>query len=479
MRKIWTLAWKEVYTTFTDRNSVLIMIVTPLAISIIIGLAFSGFGAGDVPIQDIPTAVVNLDRASASGISFGQVFVTALVPDTHAADRGGDAGQIPACDLLDDEGGRAQGEANGIDLFELTDAVLFDAAVARGLVDDGVLDPPDAAPESDAYVEAAARAAVEKGEYTAAILIPPDFTQKISYIPGQHPQLEQTGVTVYANSGRLVSGQIVRSIVEAITNQILTGNIAMAATFAALEGASDAGPAGASPAMDAAFGCAFNPASNTIRLQRRMVEGSQESNTSVQVLVMFGSAQAMFFALFTAGFGVLSMYDDRRNWTLQRLIISPTPRTYILVGKLIGVALTVLFQLLVLLIALTAVGSVLGGELRLIWGTDPLLVGMVLLSATLAVSGFGMFMAGIAKNPEQGQIFGSVFSMGLAVLGGTFGFTLPRQVAVLSLIYWGRDAFQILARGDSDVGLHIVVLAVQGAALYGLGVLFFNRRFEA
>ena len=30
MRKIWAIAYKELYTTFTDRNLILIMIATPL-----------------------------------------------------------------------------------------------------------------------------------------------------------------------------------------------------------------------------------------------------------------------------------------------------------------------------------------------------------------------------------------------------------------------------------------------------------------
>ena len=49
MRKIWTIAWKELYMTFSDRNLVAIMIAAPLAISTIIGLAFGGLGGGEHP----------------------------------------------------------------------------------------------------------------------------------------------------------------------------------------------------------------------------------------------------------------------------------------------------------------------------------------------------------------------------------------------------------------------------------------------
>jgi ABC-type Na+ efflux pump permease subunit len=481
MRKIGAIAWKEVFTTFTDRNSVLIMIATPLALSIIIGLAFSRVGGSDVPVQDIPVAVVNLDRGNLLGVNFGQVYVTALVPNAS----GGGGAQAPGPDCNLDAGSVPQPngseDAAPIDLFDLTDAVLLDAPVAQALVADGDAVAPGSEPGTAAYITAVARSAVENGRYTAAIIIPEDFSTKLSYIPGRHPQLEETEVALYANSGRPIAAQIIRSIVEGITNQILTGNITVAATWYELEasGAPAAnGSAMASPELLSAFACAFSPDANTLSLDTRTIPGAGQGNAAVDALVMFGSAQAIFFGLFTAGFGVLSMYDDRRNWTLQRLVMSPTPRSFILAGKLAGVAVTVLFQITLLLLALTLVGSVIKGELLLIWGSNVPLILMVLLSATMAVSGYGMFMAGIVKTPEQGQIIGSMLTIGLAALGGTFGFTLPEEIASFSLIYWGRTAFENLASGQTDVGLHIAVLCVQGVVLYGLGVLFFNRNFE-
>jgi ABC-2 type transport system permease protein len=230
--------------------------------------------------------------------------------------------------------------------------------------------------------------------------------------------------------------------------------------------------------MADAFACAFDPVSNIVRLQSETLQGSSQSNTSALVLVSVGSAQAMFFALFTAQFGVLSMYDDRRNWTLQRLVMSPTPRSSILAGKLIGVFTSVVFQLLTLLIALTLVGSIMQGKLALIWGSDVLAILLVLFSASLAVSGLGMFMAGIVRSPEQAQVIGSVLNMALAVLGGAFGFSLPQSVSQFSLVYWGRNAFDILAAGGTDVGLNVLVLGIQGLVMFGIGIVLFNQRFE-
>jgi hypothetical protein len=43
------------------------MIATPLTLSTIIGLAFGGLSGGDVPVRDIPIALVNRDRGERQG----------------------------------------------------------------------------------------------------------------------------------------------------------------------------------------------------------------------------------------------------------------------------------------------------------------------------------------------------------------------------------------------------------------------------
>jgi ABC-2 type transport system permease protein len=202
------------------------------------------------------------------------------------------------------------------------------------------------------------------------------------------------------------------------------------------------------------------------------------TSTAGALLVTFGSAQALFFALFTGQFGILSMYDERKNGTLQRILVSPTPRWAILGGKLVGVLASVLFQLLALALALTVVGSLIEGHLVFIWGTDLPRLGLVFLAVAIAVSGLGMLLAGVLKGIEQANIVASVLNIALGVLGGAFGFQLPRSIAQLSLIYWARDAFDVLAAGRGDVALNILVLFVEGAVMFALGLVLFNRRFE-
>ncbi|MBC7814232.1 MAG: ABC transporter permease [Burkholderiales bacterium] len=452
MSKIAAIVWKDLYTTFTDRSLLVIMLAAPLAIATIVGLAFGGMGGGDIPIDNISVVIVNQDEGS-DGQNYGSIIVSAFVP----TEADGSTANMDACELETSDSS-ANGDMQPISLTDLTTATLLD-------------DP------------AAARAGVESGDYTAAIIIPADFSQKISY--GQNDPIEPSTIEIYANSGRPIPAGIIHSIVESFTSQIATGNIAIAATIETLiERAQERPDFGiqflaASSSFQPNFACVFVPAFNPISIERQTVAG-EATNATVFILVLIGSAQAMFFALFTAQGAVSSITEERRNGTLQRLLVSPTPQVHILIGKMLATFVTVVFQLLLLTVALTVIASIFNGGFIFIWGSDYLSVALVILAAALAVSGIGALLIGFAKTPEQGQLFGSVINIVLGILGGAFVQGIfPPAVAGFSMIYWGTDAFRKLAQGSSDIGLNVLVLVVQGAIMFAIGFWLFNRRMKA
>lgn len=446
MRKILTIAWKDLYTTYSDRNLVLIMLAAPLAIATIIGLAFGNLASGDIPVSDIPVAVVNLDEGSAN-INYGSIFVSALVP---AGEGAASTSALPACETGDTP---APTGSNTNILFDLTEAVVLnDPAVAKAGVDDGT--------------------------YTAAIIIPADFSQKLNY--GFNDPVEATQVEVYANGGRAVGAGIIRSVVESIGNQIATGNIAVAATLDTIMtqfGVAQLGQVASNPAFADSLGCAFTPRFNSLTIDQQTVAGQSSSGVTA-ILVMFGSAQAMFFMLFTGQQGVLSIFEERQQWTLQRLVITPTPRLFILFGKILGTFVSCLVQIMFLFLALTVVGSLMTGQLVFIWGNNLLLLGLVMVAAAAAATGIGVLIAGLAKTPDQGSMFAQILNLAMALLGGAFGFVPSEALSRFSLIYWGSNAFQKLAANQTDIGLNLVVLFGFFIVLFGIGFWLFNRRLD-
>ncbi len=440
MTKILTIAWKELYTTYTDRSLLLIMIVTPLALATIIGSAFSGFfgSGGDLPIRDIDVAIVNLDQGTET-LNNGDVFVSVLVPPADASPE----------TLLDNP------------LYELTNAVEL----------------------SDAD---AARAAVDEGTYPAAIIIPADFSEKVSY--GQNDPIQPVAIEVYASSASPVSASVIRTLAESIANQIATGNVTVQATIDAMIARAQTDPAfglrflsaSNNDAFNPDFTPAFDPANNPLTIEQQTVTG--ESAITFNPLVVFGSAQAVFFMMFTALGGANSLLEERRDGTFQRQIVTPTPRIVLLLGKFLGVFLNCVIQVAFLCLALTVVGSLLEGRINFIWGNNLFLVALVVITVALASSGIGTIVAALVKTPEQGNIIGGVISLAFGVLGGAFfsvdGIPGIREFRVITPNYWGVDAFTKLAQGDQNIGLNLLVMVGIGVVFFALGVIIFNRRLN-
>ncbi len=474
MNQLWVIAKKEIWTRFTDRNLLLIMLAAPLAISTIIGLAFGGLGQSTSPIRDIPVAVVNHDRPDQNGTSFGAILSGLLTQGELPADTSASLSECPQTASASS----SSAAGGGLTLAELIQGAVFDETAAQRLVKANTIAPPAAPAGSPEYLDEAAKAAVDKGEYIALVIIPADFSTALASLADPRQTPTEANLAVYGNAGQPLAAGIVRSVVDGITSQLISGNIAIGATLTELAALQPAAPAGASNLdFGKLFACAFAPGNDLVLLADQPVQAAPTS-TAGSLLVTFGSAQALFFALFTGQFGILSMYEERRNRTLQRMLVSPTPRWAILGGKLVGVFASVLFQLLALVIALTVVGSLLEGQLVFIWGTDFLLLGLVLVAVAVAVSGLGMLLAGVLKGVEQANVVGSVLNIALGVLGGAFGFQLPRSVSAVSLIYWGREAFEILGSGRGDVALNILVLFLEGAVMFAIGLFLFNRKFE-
>lgn len=530
MRKILAFASKELYTAFRDRNLILLMFATPLVLSTIIGLAFGGIGGNDdseLPdFAHIPVAVVNLDEgvdtqevitlpeqfANLDALPFGPDDLAnafnqvGIGPDQLSQDGAalnfGD--QLTAILLSQPVEGTGSTAAGGFDLTAIGCSLLDESENgAAAVASQGSLDELLDATAIDSADQA--RAAVDSGEFAAAVIIPPGFSRRI--MPHfafdedlrlrTQPPGEDGAVEVYANNGRPISARILHSLVTGIVNQFVRVSVAVGATLetsvnilAASIGRGDidlstvdlSASVAALQDLDATvlepLGCLITPGANNITVAQPPLEPIQEAPRFARTIVPVGASQAVFFALFTGVFGIHSIYEERKYWTLQRLIVSPTPRIFLLAGKLLGNLVTVFLQILILLAALTLIASVVIGQPTLIWGTNFAAIIIVTLALALCVSGLGVFVVGLAKTPEQVNLFGPMINISLAVLGGAFGFALPDQAARFSLIYWGVDAFMQLANAQTDVAVNLLALFGQGILLFLVGAWLFKRRID-
>ena len=175
---------------------------------------------------------------------------------------------------------------------------------------------------------------------------------------------------------------------------------------------------------------------------------------------------------------MLSVIEERQAGTLQRILTTPVTRGSFLTGKLLGTWVTALAQLLLLLLALSFFASLIEGRPLFIWGASLALLFAILLPLSLAVAGLGVLLVAFVQRPEQIGGLGALVNIVLSMLGGAFGFTVPEPWSWLSPVHWGVDGLTRLGMGDAGVELNALVLALQGLALFGVGLWFFRRRVE-
>ncbi|MBI1296264.1 ABC transporter permease subunit [bacterium] len=568
MTKILTITWKELYTTFRDRNLILIMFLTPIVLSTIMGLAFGGLGGDDVTdtFGDIPIVVVNLDEgfSLADQINTGDGFTDTASLNDVTFDVGGQTVNLGEQLQLNANLGITEADLDagnasfnlGVTLAGiLLSTPITETATVTGsetstntvagfenfsfgdlncpLVDEddetstggftGTLEDLFNAVEMDDVD--AARAAVDRGEFVAAVIIPADFTNQLmpsfDFLNDEASDEAEVAaaetvttsgtftdtaalsgaVEIYANAGNSISAGIVRAVVSGIVNQLVRVSIAMESVLAAavdsLLAAFNLGTIAQldlsgidpnlvtqslqnlDPSVLDPISCLLVPGAGNIQVDQQPLDVLQTRSSFAFIMILLGSAQAIFFAMFTGIFGMNDIYAERKNWTLQRMVASPTPRAYILVGKLLGNVVVVTAQLSILFAAFTIIVSIIEGEPSFIWGTNVPALLVVILGIAAFVSGLGVLVVGLAKSPEQVQFMGPMISSTLGALGGAFGFRLPQAIASISPVWWGSEALLRVSNGEIDqLGLPLLVLFGSGLVAFAVGTYFFKRRLD-
>jgi len=170
------------------------------------------------------------------------------------------------------------------------------------------------------------------------------------------------------------------------------------------------------------------------------------------------------------------LVDERLRGTLKRMLVCPTSRATILVGKLLARLALGLVQIALLLVG----GALLFG---VSWGSDPLAVGLVSLAFALAIVGLGMLLATVVRSRGQASSLVLGLSLAMAALGGAWyplEVTPPlyRQVVRVLPSTWAMRAYtDLLARGSTlvDVLPYVGILLGFAALFITAGIVRFKR----
>ncbi|GLU50017.1 ABC transporter permease [Nocardiopsis ansamitocini] len=320
-------------------------------------------------------------------------------------------------------------------------ATAFTEGVLGPLEDDGLLTVTTAATEDDGIES------VESGDADAAFIIPSGFSDSLA-------DGESVELTVIGSANAPEAVQVAREIGRAFAGE--HRRIQLAVTIAAEGSDTD----GAELAQRAGETAAPVTVEEDASAQRRELD----------TVTYYSAGTAFFFLFFAAMFSVNSIFEERGNGTLARLLAAPISRPGVLAAKLSSAVLVGIASMAILVIA----SSLLFGA---DWGA-PLGVAALSVSGVLAAVGITAGVAGFAGNSEQALNWLSVIAMLLGVLGGAL-FPITQLGALSTLSYftphrWFLDGLANLSADGSVATVLTPVLVLLGMAAVGGGAALFR-----
>ena len=344
----------------------------------------------------------------------------------------------------------------GSDAFYATYAVvdLDGGPIARALVDGPMANlGPSGITVVAAASDAEARAKVNDGSASAALVIPDGFSDAVQ-------GGKAAGVTIVGSVNRTLATQVLQSIVSSFATSVEGVELAVSTVMAT--GGSGAGVAAAVAEAAQAMAAPVTIATDATK------DRLSSSNT------YYAASMAVLFVFFATQFGVVSLLGERRAGTLSRMLASPISARTVLLGKLLVSIVLGIASMTIIAVATTLL---LGAH----WG-DPLAVAALILTTVLAASGIALVIVGVVRTEDQAGGLTAIVAMVLAIHGGSF-FPLsqaPDALALLSNLTphaWFLRGIGDLSSGDG-IGVvlpSVAVLGVLGIATCGIGLVRAER----
>ncbi len=166
---------------------------------------------------------------------------------------------------------------------------------------------------------------------------------------------------------------------------------------------------------------------------------------------------------------------ERQKGTLRRLLTTPTRKSTYLLGTIFGQVLTALVQMSLLILFGIFV-------MKLNWGSQPLALGVMMVSAALAAAALGTTLGTFVKTEGQASGLSIMTGMVMALLGGCwyplemFPQAVQNIVKVLPTTWAMRGLLDIVLRGQ---GLQAIlpdagILLGFAAVFFGVGIWRFK-----
>jgi len=306
---------------------------------------------------------------------------------------------------------------------------------------------------------------LEDSDIVNLVVIGEEFSERLA--AGQAPdirvRLRGTGDT---------EGQIVNSYVESIVREMLGESLASRQVETMLAAAGVDVPA---EEVEARVNELFAETRETppVTVSEETVGARSEP------IAQFLPGMVTMFTLFAVSLTAVSLVEERRKGTLERLMTTTLTRAELLSGTWLGNFGRGLVQVVFLFGLAWLFFNVL---------TPPSFVSIILFGvvAVASVAGIGLVVAAISRTPEQANWIAVFFTMIMSSLGGSFfdtsGFTgAMGALTRMTYNFWANDGFRrIILEGEAvtspPIVKDMVVLVGIGLASWALALALFRMR---
>jgi ABC-2 type transport system permease protein len=307
---------------------------------------------------------------------------------------------------------------------------------------------------------------VADGEALAAIIIPPDFSQKVT-------AFEPTQIRVIVDPTQQQYGGIIIGIMnEVVTPVTYQGEIQYGIrTIMDESGAFDETDPQIRGAVEAqTMGVIMTQLAEMFENPQITVTGDDLEGVETQSLDNAYSyttpSYAVMFAFFIVGIIAATIMTEKEGGTFRRLLASPIHRGSIIAGKMLAYILVVGLQVLLVF----GVGSAF---FDIPLGNSPLGLLLLTLALALAATSLGMLVAALARTRSQVDAVGMVIGIVLGAVGGSI-VPIPEKGFLHLLSQFTPHAHAIEGYLNlMSQGAGVVDVIPQIGLLAGVGVMFF------
>lgn len=298
---------------------------------------------------------------------------------------------------------------------------------------------------------------VNKGKIAAGVIIGEEFSHAI--LKG-----EDTRIKILADPEQPIKAGVVKSIVEAFTLEVFKRRIILGTSMGILVAKNLISPA----EIQQLIPVWLSEIENIEELIRMEKKTEKRMDKNPLAMEYYAVGMGVMFILFATNAGAETIFQERRNKTLERIKVAPVSERKILGGKLFGIFLIALLQF-VMIVFFTRIFY------RVNWGDSILGIIIMILSSVLAFSGLSTLLASLTKSEEQIGNIGPALAMIFGFMGGGMwpAFAFPDWLNMVSKFTsnrWAIDGFLKLMYQEGGV----VSILPEVLVLLSMAVVFFS-----